>query len=87
MFKGYCAFKAQLFRVKMKTAIEDYENKSGDKLHGFVVVPFFTTIFKEEAKSLCVPSIKITLPNGRKPCNCGFKGRFNSGKIEYRNCG
>ena len=28
-------------RAKMKTAIEDYENKSGDKLHGVVVVPFF----------------------------------------------
>lgn len=52
-------------RAKMKTAIEDYENKSGDKLHGVVVVPFFTTIFKEEAKSLAVPNITIKLPNGQ----------------------
>ena len=52
-------------RAKMKTAIEDYEKKSGDKLHGVVVVPFFTTIFKEEAKSLAVPNITIKLPNGQ----------------------
>lgn len=48
----------------MKTAIEDYEKESGDKLHGVAFVPFFTTIFKEQAKSLKVPSITITLPNG-----------------------
>ena len=61
-------------RAKVKTAIEDYENKSGDKLHGGVVVPFFTTIFKEEAKSLCVPSIKITLPNGESLVTAASKG-------------
>ena len=60
-------------RAKMKTAIEDYENKSGDKLHG-VVVPFFTTIFREQAKSLCVPSIKITLPNGESLVTAASKG-------------
>ena len=61
-------------RAKMKTAIEDYENKSGDKLHGVVFVPFFTTIFREQAKSLCVPSIKITLPNGESLVTAASKG-------------
>ena len=74
MFKGYCAFKAQLFKGKMKTAIEDYENKSGDKLHGVVFVPFFTTIFKEEAKSLAVPNITIKLPNGQTLATSATKG-------------
>ena len=58
----------------MKTAIEDYEKKSGDKLHGVVVVPFFTTIFKEEAKSLAVPNITIKLPNGQTLATSATKG-------------
>ena len=61
-------------RAKMKTAIEDYEKKSGDKLHGVVVVPFFTTIFKEEAKSLAVPKITIKLPNGQTLATSATKG-------------
>ena len=61
-------------RAKMKTAIEDYEKKSGDKLHGVVVVPFFTTIFKEEAKSLVVPNITIKLPNGQTLATSATKG-------------
>ncbi len=61
-------------RAKMKTAIEDYENKSGDKLHSVVVVPFFTTIFKEEAKSLAVPNITIKLPNGQTLATSATKG-------------
>ena len=61
-------------RAKMKTAIEDYEKKSGDKLHGVVVVPFFTTIFKEEAKSLAVPNITIKLPNGQTLATSVTKG-------------
>ena len=58
----------------MKTAIEDYENKSGDRLHGVVFVPFFTTIFREQAKSLSVPSITITLPNGESLVTAASKG-------------
>ena len=61
-------------RAKMKTAIEDYENKSGDRLHGVVFVPFFTTIFKEEAKSLAVPNITIKLPNGQTLATSATKG-------------
>ena len=61
-------------RAKMKTAIEDYEKKSGDKLHGVVIVPFFTTIFKEEAKSLAVPNITIKLPNGQTLATSATKG-------------
>ena len=61
-------------RAKMKTAIEDYEKKSGDKLHGVVVVPFFTTIFNEEAKSLAVPNITIKLPNGQTLATSATKG-------------
>ena len=61
-------------RAKMKTAVEDYEKKSGDKLHGVVVVPFFTTIFKEEAKSLAVPNITIKLPNGQTLATSATKG-------------
>lgn len=63
--RGTVLSRLNYSRAKMKTAIEDYENKSGDKLHGVVVVPFFTTIFKEEAKSLAVPNITIKLPNGQ----------------------
>ena len=58
----------------MKTAIEDYENKSGDKLHGVVFVPFFTTIFREQAKSLAVPNITIKLPNGQTLATSATKG-------------
>ena len=61
-------------RAKMKTAIEDYENKSGDKLHGVVFVPFFTTIFREQAKSLKVPNITIKLPNGQTLATSTTKG-------------
>ena len=61
-------------RAKMKTAIEDYEKKSGDKLHGVVVVPFFTTIFREQAKSLAVPNITIKLPNGQTLATSATKG-------------
>ena len=61
-------------RAKMKTAIEDYENKSGDRLHGVVFVPFFTTIFREQAKSLKVPNITIKLPNGQTLATSATKG-------------
>lgn len=61
-------------RAKMKTAIEDYENKSGDRLHGVVVVPFFTTIFREQAKSLAVPNITIKLPNGQTLATSATRG-------------
>lgn len=61
-------------RAKMKTAIEDQENKSGDKLHGVVFVPFFTTIFREQAKSLAVPNITIKLPNGQTLATSATKG-------------
>lgn len=63
--RGTVLSRLNYSRAKMKTAIEDYENKSGDRLHGVVFVPFFTTIFKEEAKSLAVPNITIKLPNGQ----------------------
>lgn len=46
-------------RAKMKTAIEDYEKKSGDKLHGAICVPLFGSIFKEESKHLKVPKISL----------------------------
>ena len=72
--RGTVLSRLNYSRVKTKTAIEDYENKSGDKLHGVVFVPFFTTIFREQAKSLCVPSIKITLPNGESLVTADSKG-------------
>lgn len=72
--RGTVLSRLNYSRAKMKTAIEDYENKSGDKLHGVVVVPFFTTIFKEEAKSLSVPSITIKLPNGQTLATSATKG-------------
>ena len=72
--RGTVLSRLNYSRAKMKTAIEDYENKSGDKLHGVVFVPFFTTIFREQAKSLCVPSIKITLPNGESLVTVASKG-------------
>ena len=71
--RGTVLSRLNYSRAKMKTAIEDYENKSGDKLHG-VVVPFFTTIFKEEAKSLAVPNITIKLPNGQTLATSATKG-------------
>lgn len=72
--RGTVLSRLNYSRAKMKTAIEDYENKSGDKLHGVVFVPFFTTIFREQAKSLCVPSIKIALPNGESLVTVASKG-------------
>lgn len=72
--RGTVLSRLNYSRAKMRTAIEDYENKSGDKLHGVVFVPFFTTIFREQAKSLCVPSIKITLPNGESLVTAASKG-------------
>ncbi|HJI84516.1 MAG TPA: sigma-70 family RNA polymerase sigma factor [Oscillospiraceae bacterium] len=72
--RGTVLSRLNYSRAKMKTAIEDYENKSGDRLHGVVFVPFFTTIFREQAKSLCVPSIKITLPNGESLVTVASKG-------------
>lgn len=72
--RGTVLSRLNYSRAKMKTAIEDYENKSGDKLHGVVFVPFFTTIFREQAKSLSVPSIKITLPNGESLVTAASKG-------------
>ena len=72
--RGTVLSRLNYSRAKMKTAIEDYENKSGDKLHGVVVVPFFTTIFKDEAKSLAVPNITIKLPNGQTLATSATKG-------------
>ena len=72
--RGTVLSRLNYSRAKMKTAIEDYENKSGDRLHGVVFVPFFTTIFKEEAKSLAVPNITIKLPNGQTLAISATKG-------------
>lgn len=72
--RGTVLSRLNYSRAKMKTAIEDYENKSGDRLHGVVFVPFFTTIFKEEAKSLAVPNITIKLPNGQTLATSATKG-------------
>ena len=72
--RGTVLSRLNYSRAKMKTAIEDYENKSGDRLHGVVVVPFFTTIFKEEAKSLAVQNITIKLPNGQTLATSATKG-------------
>lgn len=78
--RGTVLSRLNYSRAKMKTAIEDYENKSGDKLHGVVVVPFFTTIFKEEAKSLAVPNITIKLPNGQTLATSATKGIVTGAK-------
>ena len=72
--RGTVLSRLNYSRAKMKTAIEDYENKSGDKLHGVVFVPFFTTIFREQAKSLAVPNITIKLPNGQTLAISATKG-------------
>lgn len=72
--RGTVLSRLNYSRAKMKTAIEDYENKSGDRLHGVVFVPFFTTIFREQAKSLKVPSITIKLPNGQTLATSATKG-------------
>lgn len=72
--RGTVLSRLNYSRAKMKTAIEDYENKSGDKLYGVVVVPFFTTIFREQAKSLAVPNITIKLPNGQTLATSATKG-------------
>ena len=72
--RGTVLSRLNYSRAKMKTAIEDYENKSGDRLHGVVFVPFFTTIFREQAKSLAVPNITIKLPNGQTLATSATKG-------------
>lgn len=72
--RGTVLSRLNYSRAKMKTAIQDYEKKSGDKLHGVVFVPFFTTIFREQAKSLAVPNITIKLPNGQTLATSATKG-------------
>lgn len=72
--RGTVLSRLNYSRAKMKTAIEDYENKSGDRLHGVVFVPFFTTIFRQQAKSLAVPNITIKLPNGQTLATSATKG-------------
>lgn len=72
--RGTVLSRLNYSRAKMKTAIEDYENKSGDRLHGVVFVPFFTTIFREQAKSLAVPNITIKLLNGQTLATSATKG-------------
>lgn len=72
--RGTVLSRLNYSRAKMKTAIEDYENKSGDRLHGVVFVPSFTTIFREQAKSLAVPNITIKLPNGQTLATSATKG-------------
>ena len=78
--RGTVLSRLNYSRAKMKTAIEDYENKSGDKLHGVVFVPFFTTIFREQAKSLAVPNITIKLPNGQTLATSATKGIVTGAK-------
>ncbi len=41
-----------LARTKIKEAILDYEKKSGDKLHGMVLVPILALLFQEEANAM-----------------------------------
>lgn len=57
--KGTVLSRLNYSRAKMKKAITDYEEKSGDRLHGVVFVPLFGSIFKEEAKNLKVPKINL----------------------------
>lgn len=57
--KGTVLSRLNYSRAKMKKAITDYEKKSGDRLHGVVFVPFFGSIFKEEAKNITVPKISL----------------------------
>lgn len=57
--KGTVLSRLNYSRAKMKKAITDYEEKSGDRLHGVVFVPLFGSIFKEEAKNLKVPKISL----------------------------
>lgn len=57
--KGTVLSRLNYSRAKMKKAITDYEEKSGDRLHGVVFVPLFGSIFKEEAKNITVPKISL----------------------------
>lgn len=57
--KGTVLSRLNYSRAKMKKAITDYEEKSGDRLHGVVFVPLFGSIFKEEAKNIKVPKISL----------------------------
>ncbi len=41
-----------LARNKIKEAVADYEKKSGDKLHGVVLVPILALLFQEEANAM-----------------------------------
>lgn len=57
--KGTVLSRLNYSRAKMKKAITDYEEKSGDRLHGVVFVPLFGSIFKEEAKNIKAPKISL----------------------------
>lgn len=63
--KGTVLSRLNYSRAKMKKAITDYENKSGDRLHGVVFIPLFSSIFKEQCKNIKVPEIRIVLPNNQ----------------------
>ena len=54
--------RLSLARTKMKKAITDYEEENNDRLHGVVLLPFFSSVFKTESESLKVPAIKLNLP-------------------------
>ena len=61
--RGTVLSRLNYSRAKMKTAIEDYENKSGDKLHGVVCCAVLYNYFQgSKQRAFAVPNITITAP-------------------------
>ena len=57
--EGTVMSRLNLARAKMKKAITDYEKKNDDKLHSFVPIPLFVSLFRTESKGLTVPTVNI----------------------------
>lgn len=57
---GTVTYRLNVARAKIKKGVLEYEEKSKDRLHSIVPIPFLTRLLNAEAESIKVPNI---LPN------------------------
>ena len=51
--------RLSIARTKIKEGVLRYEQKSGDKLHSFAVIPFLTTLFTAQMQDMLMPSFPL----------------------------